>query len=300
MEFLENYAILLKTQTVAFTVLFFILGACLASFFNVVIFRLPKMIEEEEKECVKEYLEGMNIVVPDELKNNDIKTNLSHPASHCYSCGNKLKWYHNIPILSYLVLRGKCGFCKTPYSFQYPLVEALGGIILAATYLLFIPSGVAPFLLAAFLFMMCFVMAGIDLKTYLLPDSLTLPTMWIGLTAASQNYLLKAHSFQDAFLGAVVGYGLLWFVAFVGKKIKKQEVMGEGDWKLLAALGVFIGVKGVIIAFFVAPFMGIFTWLYFRLTGNKEAMVPYGPSLILASVFYLFWGEQFLQFLGIR
>lgn len=300
MELLENYIILLQTQTTVFAVLFFILGACLASFFNVVIFRLPKMIEEEEKECVKEYLEGMKIPVPEQLKHNDTKTNLSHPASHCYSCGNKLKWYHNLPIFSYIFLRGKCGFCQTSYSIQYPLVEGLGGIILCATYLYFIPLGVGVFFLAAFLFMMCFVLAGIDLKTYLLPDSLTLSMMWIGLIAASQNHLLKAASFKDAFLGAVIGYLLLGLVAFIGEKIKKQEVMGQGDWKLLAALGAFIGVKGVILAFFVAPFMGIFTWVYFRLTGDKEVMIPYGPSLILGAIFYIFWGETFLQFLGIH
>lgn len=299
MESLKNIEFILQNNTYFFSILFFILGACLASFFNVVVFRYPKMLFEAEKEYIKEHLEENNIPVPTELQNNDTKTNLSFPSSHCYSCNNALKWYHNIPILSYLFLRGKCGFCGVKISVQYPFIEFLGGVILLISYLVFIPQGILIFLLASFFLLTCFLLAAIDLKTFLLPDSLTYSLLWIGLFASTFNIHLKSENIIDSIYGAITGYLILWFISTIGKIIKKQEVMGGGDLKLLAALGVFVGIKGAIFTVFFSPFIGIITWAILKATGTKEVMVPYGPSLILASVFYIFYGNQFLQLLGI-
>lgn len=299
MEGLKNIEFMLQNYFLPFSILFFILGACIASFFNVVIFRYPKMLMEAEKEYMKEYMVENNITAPNELENNDVKTNLSFPASHCYSCKKPLKWYHNIPVLSYILLRGKCGFCHTKFSIQYPIVEFLGGLLLLGSYLFFIPLGTLPFILGSIFVMTCFLLAMIDLKTYLLPDTLTLSLLWIGLIASSLGIFIYTDSLKDSLYGAITGYLLLWVISTVGKFVKKQEVMGGGDLKLLAAIGAFIGVKGAIFTLFFSPFIGILTWLIFKLFKTKEVMVPYGPSLIFASFFYIIYGKEFLNLLGI-
>lgn len=299
MEGLKNIEFMLQNYFLPFSILFFILGACIASFFNVVIFRYPKMLMEAEKEYMKEYMIENNITVPRELENNDTNLNLSFPASHCYSCKTPLKWYHNIPVISYIFLRGKCGFCHTKFSIQYPLVELLGGLSLLFSYLFFIPLGTLPFLLGSTFIMICFLLAMIDLKTYLLPDTLTLSLLWIGLIASSLGIFIYTDSLKDSLYGAITGYLLLWVISTVGKFVKKQEVMGGGDLKLLAAIGAFIGVKGAIFTLFFSPFIGIFTWLIFKIFKTKEVMVPYGPSLIVASIFFIIYGKEFLNLLGI-
>lgn len=289
----------LQNNHIYFGIFFFIVGCCLASFFNVVIFRIPKMIEQQNAQDVKDWFEEKNIPFPKELEPLLEKINLSFPASHCYQCKTPLKWYHNIPIFSYLFLKGKCGHCNAPFSIQYPVVELLGGIILLSTYLLFIPQGLFVFILAAFLFLMCFLLIGIDLKSFMLPDSLTMALLWVGLLSTTFGITLQPQELVGAIYGAVIGYLILWSIAFIGKLIKGHDVMGNGDFKLLAALGTFIGVKGVIFTTFFSPFIGILTWLILKIIGKKETMVPYGPSLILAAIFYMFYGKEFLKIIGI-
>lgn len=173
MNFFQEIKIALE-NTFLFSIFFFILGACLASFFNVVIFRYPKMLDNENSQDIIEWLNDKKIIVPNELSifKNDI--NLSFPSSHCYSCKNPLKWYHNIPILSYILLKGKCGFCKTPYSIQYPIVEFFGGIILLVSYLSFFPTlGLEGFIFSSLFFMISYLLLLIDMKTMFLPDTLT-------------------------------------------------------------------------------------------------------------------------------
>ncbi len=299
MNFIQEINIALENTTL-FAVFFFILGACLASFFNVVVFRYPKMIDNENAEEILAWLEEKKISIPEGIKQYISNINLSFPASHCYSCNNSLKWYHNIPIISYILLRGKCGFCKTPYSIQYPIVEFFGGAILLSTYLIFFPKGqLELFLFASLFFMLCYLLLLVDIKTMFLPDPMNYSLLWIGIIGAILSFQIIDINLTDSLWGAVIGYAILWVMSFIGKKLKGIDVMGGGDLKLVAALGAFIGIQGVLFTIFFSPFIGIFSWIYIKLTKKTEPQFPYGPALILSSWIYIFYGKEILLYLNI-
>lgn len=299
MDLFKNIEFILQNGVITFGIFFFILGCLLGSFFNVVILRYPIMIDQSNASDVKEWLGEKKLNIPEGLDEFSNKIDLSFPASHCFSCKTPLKWYHNIPLLSYLFLRGKCGFCKTPISMQYPIVELLAGITLLASYLVFMPLGLSAFLLGSFLFLTCFVLAAIDFKIFMLPDPLVYTIMWVGLLATLQNISLMNITVTDSIYGIVAGYLSLYILAFIGKIIKGQDVMGNGDFKLLAALGAYIGFKGVIFAFFFSPFVGIITWAVLKIFKKGDNVIPYGPSLIAGSIFYILYGTQFLKYFNI-
>lgn len=299
MNFFEELRVALSNTTI-FGVFFFILGACLASFFNVVVFRYPKMIDSDNAKEITAWFEEKGISVPEKVKEYINGINLSFPSSHCYSCKNPLKAYHNIPILSYILLRGKCGFCKTPYSIQYPIVEFFGGLILLSCYLYFFPQlGLESFILASLFFMIGYLLLLIDMKTMLLPDTLNYSLMWIGIIGSILSIKIMNITLTDSLWGAITGYIILWIFATVGKKLKGVDVMGGGDLKLVAAIGAFTGITGAVFTIFASPFIGILTWLYMKLCKNPDPQFPYGPSLILSSWIYIFYGKDILKYLNI-
>lgn len=299
MNFFTDIQTILQSNKTIFVFFFFFLGCCFASFFNVVILRYPKMIESTNANDVKAWFEEKNIPFPEILLPLLKPLNLSFPASHCFSCHTPLKWYHNIPLLSYLFLRGKCGFCHTHISYQYPLVEFLGGVVLSLCYWFAIDQGIAVFSLWAFVALTCYLLAAIDLSTFLLPDFLNYALLWTGLLFIIQGVSLLPITVNDAVGGAIAGYVALWIIASVGKLVKREEVMGGGDLKLLAALGVFVGVKGAIFTVFFSPFIGIFTWIICKLFFKGQRMVPYGPSLIAGAITYILYGKEILHALNI-
>lgn len=282
-------------------VFFFLIGICLGSFFNVVAFRTEKIMDSENAGLIKSWLEEKNIEIPSKINDFITNINLSLPLSHCYSCKNTLKWYHNIPILSYFLLGGKCGFCKTPYSIQYPIVELFGGLILLFNYLHFYPKfGLEGLILSSIFFMITYVLILIDIKSMLLPDGLNYFLIWVGLLGASFGFfIIEGMSMKQSILGAIVGYMILWVFATVGKKIKGIDVMGGGDLKLVAAIGAFLGVGGAVFTIFTSPFIGIFTWIYVKLNKSKTPEFPYGPALIIASWVYIFYGKEILKYLNL-
>jgi len=300
MNFLEEINIALS-NTVIFSIFFFILGTCLASFFNVVVFRYPKIIDSENASEIKEWFKEKNITIPEKINEYISNINLFFPSSYCYSCNNLLKWYHNIPILSYIFLKGKCGFCKTPYSIQYPIVEFLGGIIFLVSYLYYFPKfGLEVFILASIFFMMTYLLLLIDVKTMFLPDVLNYSLMWIGIIGSLLSIKLIDITLHDSLWGIIVGYTILWIFAIVGKKIKGIDIIGNGDLKLVAAIGAFTGIPGVIFTIFASPFIGIFSYyLYFKFNKKEEPQFPYGPSLIITSWVYLFYGKEILKCLNL-
>lgn len=300
MDLFKNIEFILQHGTLMFGIFFFIFGCLLGSFFNVVILRYPLMVERENASDIKEWLTEKEFPVPEGLQKLTEPINLSFPASHCFSCKTPLRWYHNIPLFSYLFLQGKCGFCKALISIQYPIVELLSGLILLGSYLYFMPLGLSYFLLASFLLLSCFVLAAIDLKVFLLPDALTYTVLWAGLFLSTQGISLMQLNAVQAIYGALAGFLSLYTIAFIGKIVKGQDVMGQGDFKLLAALGVYIGIKGAIFAVFFSPFVGILTWLILKVVKKGGNMIPYGPSLIIGSIFYIVYGQQFLKLLGIN
>jgi leader peptidase (prepilin peptidase)/N-methyltransferase len=315
MDFIQNISLILQSSKVFCSIFFFFIGACLASFFNVVILRYPRMIDSHDANNVQEWLEQNHLAVPEQIKELQTEINLSFPSSHCFSCHTPLKWYHNIPVVSWLFLRGKCGFCKAPISWQYPLIELLGGLVFLASYLIFIPHGLATFALAAFFGMTCLLLAGTDMKSYLLPDELVYALMWVGLACNTIGINLMPITLSESIYGLLTGFISLWVIRAVFTFIKKQEAMGAGDLKLLAALGVYIGVKGVLITLFYSSVVGLAGFVLIKLllsifgkktaqavkeskddeSSDKSHPIPFGPALIIGAIIYLLSGDIFIQ-----
>lgn len=276
--------------------LFILLGLCLGSFYNVYSLRYSKIIDSNNAKDIKNWLLEKNINIPEEINKHDNDVSISFPASHCFSCKSPLKWYHNIPLISYIILGGKCAFCKSNISFQYPVVELFGGMVSFLTYVHFIDSGIQIFCVAYIFFMLSYLLLLIDLKTLYLPDELNYTLLWSALISlALFGVSLTGISLANAVIGAATGYFTLWLISTIGRKIKGYEVMGGGDLKLLAAVGAIIGTKGAIFTLFFSPFLGIITYIVSKIFKNYGKEIPFGPSIIVASWIYVYYGEEIIK-----
>jgi len=275
---------LLAQQPGMFVALAAVLGLLVGSFLNVVILRLPKMLEREWREqCA--WLQGQEAETEE-------RYNLMLPPSTCPQCGHAIRWFENIPVLSWLALRGRCSQCASGISPRYPLVESLTGSLFAiaawqwglGTDVLWVWG-----LLAALI-----ALTFIDLDTHLLPDSLTLPLAWAGLLA---NLGGRFVALDEAVIGAVVGYVSLWSVYHLFKVLTGKEGMGFGDFKLLAALGAWLGWKLLLPIILVASLAGAaFGIGLILLRGQaRSSPIPFGPWLALGGVASLFWGPAFIR-----
>jgi leader peptidase (prepilin peptidase)/N-methyltransferase len=243
-------------------------GLCVGSFLNVVVHRMPQMLERQWRADSAAMLE---LPAKDEPP-----LTLSKPASRCPSCGHAIRWYENIPLVSWLVLRGKCSACGTRISVRYPLIEL-------ATALLFVACGwrfgTAPTTLLWCGFVAVLVAASaIDWDTTLLPDDLTLPLLWAGLIAAALGWTLPL---TEALWGAVAGYLSLWSVYWLFKLTTGKEGMGYGDFKLLAALGAWLGWQMVLPVVLASSVIGAAVGIGMKLSSTLREghYVPYGPFL---------------------
>ena len=263
-------------------------GLCVGSFLNVVIHRLPLILERGWK------MESADLlgVAHDESP----ALTLSTPRSRCPSCGHAITWYENIPLLSYAWLRGRCSACKTPISARYPLIELLTGALFAAIGWHF---GAVPGVLLWCAFAAVLVaLAGIDWDTTLLPDSLTLPLLWAGLVASALGWTIPLHS---ALWGAVVGYLSLWSVYWLFKLTTGKEGMGFGDFKLLAALGAWLGLKMILPVVLAASIIGAVVGIGMKFGGQlrEGRYVPFGPFLAGAGLVVMLAGQaRVLRWLG--
>lgn len=237
----------------------FILGAIFGSFANVVILRLPK---------------GINIALP---------------ASHCYSCKQAIRFYDNIPILSWFILRGKCRNCQAPFSFRYCFVEILTGVLFAAAFL---KLGWSWLLLEVLvLFFGLVVVSFIDLDHFIIPDKISLPGIAIGLLGGVLN---PERAFWDALLGMILGGGFLWAIAYVYYLLKKEEGMGGGDIKLLAWIGAILGWKSIPFIILGSSILGslVGVFLIWKHKGSLKTVIPFGPYIALAAILYLLIGQE--------
>lgn len=262
----------------------FVLGLVIGSFLNVVIHRLPLILEQQWKQDARDLLE---------LGDADEGTplSLSRPASRCPSCGHQIRWHENIPLVSWLVLRARCAGCGSRISWRYPLVELATGLLFAACAWRF---GQQPITLAWCGVVAVLVAASlIDWDTTLLPDDLTLPLMWAGLVVAGLGWN-PALPLHDALWGAVGGYLSLWTVYWVFKKATGKEGMGHGDFKLLAALGAWLGWKMLLPIILVSSVIGAVVGIVLKLRQSLRdgLYVPYGPFLAGAGLVVLFAGES--------
>lgn len=260
-------------------------GLLVGSFLNVVILRLPRRLEWQWKRDSREMLGEPEIYDPP-------PPGIVVERSHCPHCKHPLSWYENIPVFSWLALRGRCRHCRAPISAQYPLVELLTMLLVLCCVWQF-GFGWKGF--GAIVFS-CFLVAlsGIDLRTQLLPDQLTLPLMWLGLVASIDPLYLNA---KQALVGAIVGYLSLWSVVWVFKQLTGKQGMGHGDFKLLAAMGAWFGLKGILPTILLSSVVGAVIgsiWLAAR-GRDRATPIPFGPYLAIAGWIVFFWGGSMVD-----
>lgn len=240
----------------------FMFGMCIGSFLNVCIYRLPS---------------SMSIINPS--------------RSICPQCNSAISFYDNIPVFSYLWLKGRCRHCKAPISLRYPLVELMTGIVAVDVLFIFglTLAGVIYFIFISSLLVITFI----DIDHKIIPDVITLPGIPIGLGA---SFVLPAMTFKASLLGLLAGGGSLWLIAWTYSLITRKEGMGGGDIKLLGMVGTFIGWKGVVFTIFVASVAGTCVGMIFMLIKGKNLKfaIPFGPFLSIGAMSYLFFGEKIM------
>jgi leader peptidase (prepilin peptidase)/N-methyltransferase len=261
-----------------------ILGLIVGSFLNVVIHRLPRMMEREwHAQCAE--LKG-------EAAPPHPPLSLAAPRSQCPHCGHMIAGRDNIPIVSYVLLRGRCRNCGTAISIRYPAVEALSGLLFGFAGWYFGPSWQA---IGAILFVSAMIpLAFIDIDTQLLPDSITLPMLWLGLLFNVWNVFTEL---DMAVIGAMVGYLSLWTVYWLFKLATGKEGMGHGDFKLLAAIGAWLGWKVLPLTILLSSLVGAAVGLALIAFAKhgRSVPIPFGPYLAAAGVIALFWGHQLTE-----
>ncbi|MEX2489418.1 MAG: A24 family peptidase [Pseudomonadales bacterium] len=264
-------------------------GLIIGSFLNVVIYRLPIRLEADWKQQASEVL-GIEAEAPSP------HFNLVFPGSHCPHCGSRIKAWQNIPVLSYLFLKGRCANCDKTISLRYPAIELLTGILTCITVYYFGLTATA--LACCVLTWALIALSMIDYDHQILPDDITLPFLWLGLIV---NYFGLVTDFGSAFLGAIAGYLSLWVVYQAFKLATGKEGMGYGDFKLLAMLGAWTGWQTLPLLIILSSFTGaVLGGLLILLGRDRAHAIPFGPYLAIAGWITLLWGDEitasYLQF----
>ena len=266
-----------------------VLGLLVGSFLNVVIHRLPKMMERDwHGQCAE--LRGETLLEKEPLS-------LAKPRSRCPECGHMITALENIPVISWLVLRGKCSACRKPISIRYPIIEAFTGLLTAFAALHF---GFGWTAAGGILLVWCLiVLTFIDVDSQLLPDSITLPLLWIGLLF---NIFGTYTDLQSAVIGAMFGYLSLWSVYWCFKFVTGKEGMGYGDFKLLAAIGAWLGWQVLPLTILLSSLVGAIVGIALIVLAKhgRNVPIPFGPYLATAGLIALFWGKELTQsYLGL-
>ena len=280
----------LQNQAVTLAAVCGLVGLIVGSFLNVVIHRLPKMLERDWDGQAADLLDEKNLVeVAKKLRvGNAQRYNLMTPASTCPHCSHKIRAYENIPVVSFVFLRGRCASCKAPIGIRYPIVEAISGILSAYIGWRF---GWTLAMAGALIFAWALIaLTVIDIDTQLLPDDITLPLLWLGLLVNLNNGFAPLSS---AVIGAIAGYLSLWAVYWLFKLATGKEGMGYGDFKLLGAIGAWLGWKMlaivILLSSLVGAVVGIALIVFTR--HGRNTPIPFGPYLAAAGLIALFWGE---------
>lgn len=261
------------------------LSLAIGSFLNVVIYRLPKMLEQQWRDELTELNGGEAAPAP--------RYNLMVPRSACPSCNRQITALQNIPVVSYLLLRGRCASCGIRISPRYPIIETLTAVLSGYVAWRFGFTGQT---LAALIFVWAMIaLAFIDLDTFYLPDDITLPLLWAGLIANMAGLFVDL---QAAVIGAMAGYLSLWLVFWSYKLATGKDGMGYGDFKLLAAIGAWLGWKMlpavILLSSFAGAVVGISLIVFNR--HGRNVPIPFGPYLVLGGLIALFWGDRLVDF----
>lgn len=272
---------------IVFLLVIGIVGLIVGSFLNVVVYRLPLMLQRSwRKECQELLALPVEIATPKIF-------NLFLPCSHCPRCQHKISARENIPLISYFLLRGKCKHCNKSISYRYPLLEIITVII---SVFVAYHYGLTWQLLAALIFSWgLLALTFIDLEQQLLPDVIVLPLLWLGLLLTIPTYFTDSVS---AILGAVSGYVILWLIAWIFHRITKRVGMGNGDFKLLAMLGAWLGWQMLPFVLLVAALLGSMVGISLIVLKkqSRSAPIPFGPFLAFAGWLALMWGNSIYNF----
>ncbi len=274
----------LRSEPAVFTSLMLVLGLLVGSFLNVVIYRLPKMLESDwQLQCAE--LRGDVVAAP-------AVYNLWMPRSACPNCGHPISALENIPVISWLALRGRCRDCGAAIGLRYPTVELLAALLAAALAWKYGPN----LMLAGSLILLwaLVVLAFIDLDTTLLPDTLTLPLLWLGLLF---NLFDTFTTLQSAVIGAMAGYLSLWLVYWAFKLVTGKEGMGYGDFKLLAAIGAWLGWELLPVTILLSSLVGALAGLLMiaLVRHDRRIPIPFGPYLAGGGMVALFFGAGLMR-----
>jgi leader peptidase (prepilin peptidase) / N-methyltransferase len=252
------------------TLWFVLIGFCLGSFFNVVIYRTP------------------------------LELSVVHPPSACMTCGYKLRWFDNIPVLGFLMVRGKCRQCGTTLSWQYPLVEFITGLLTGMMFLLYgtLEGDLGRFLGVSWMVIIAIPLFLVDFRHYLIPDWFSLGGLVLALGFA---FFPGDMNFWQAVIAAIVSGGGLWLLVWIFSKILGKEAMGMGDIKLMAMMGAVLGIWQALFALILASFAGVLFYLPWRLLnkdqeGEGDVLIPFGPFLLIGAIAMGFAGTQLKGF----
>lgn len=261
-----------------------ILSLCVGSFLNVVIYRTPKMMEQEwHQEC-------QMLLHPEQPIIDESKLSLSKPASTCPKCKTPIRWYQNIPVVSWLVLRGKCGACQNPISMRYPLIELLTAICSVTVVAVYGPT--LQMLFGLVLTWVLIALTFIDFDTQLLPDRYTLTLAALGLGVNSYAIYTSATS---AIWGYLIGFLCLWIVYYLFKVVTGKEGMGYGDFKLLAALGAWMGPFLLPLIVLLSSLVGAIIGIILLKIKKENQPFAFGPYIAIAGWIAFLWGEQIMK-----
>jgi len=276
---------LLNSHPSAFVIISVIFGLVVGSFLNVVIFRLPVMLQKEWRQQCEEFLE---LQATEEAS----RYNLIKPDSTCPHCDHKIRAWENIPVLSYLFLRGKCSSCKKKISPRYPIIELVCGLMTGFTAWHF---GFGLTALAAMVLTWVLItLSMIDYDTKLLPDTITLPVLWLGILL---NLYGVFTTLENSVIGAIAGYLSLWSIYQVHHFFTGREGMGFGDFKLLALLGAWFGWQSLLMIVLLSSLVGAIVGISLILIMGRDRLlpIPFGPYLAAAGWISLIWGDQLLS-----
>ena len=283
---------LLETSQAFLIIASLVLGLLVGSFLNVIIYRMPVILQRDWKRQCSEFLEIDNSLSED--KSHSLKHevfNLQQPASHCPHCYHKIKPWENVPLISYIALGGKCSNCEAKISLRYPSVEFINGVLSALVAFTF---GATWLTLALLIFTWSLlVLTLIDFDHQLLPDDITIPLLWLGLLVNALD-LGFGVSLDDAVIGAIAGYLVLWAFYWVFKLTTNKEGMGYGDFKLLAALGAWMGWQSLLPIIILSSVVGAVSGIIMiiALGRDKSVPMPFGPYLSGAGFIMLIWGPE--------
>ncbi|WP_227430239.1 prepilin peptidase [Psychrobacter sp. I-STPA6b] len=277
-------------------VLFAVLGLCVGSFLNVVIYRMPQMMIQEWRQASVDILKEQEDITEAQIKPiadsiaQDIPMTLSRPASRCPQCQHKIRWYENIPVVSWVLLKGRCSGCAEPISFRYPLVELITALL---TVVVIYQFGVTVQGLSALVLVWTLIaLTGIDFDTQLLPDRLTFPLAGLGLAVNSQSWFVSP---SQSIWGLLLGFLVLWVVVQLFYLLTKKQGMGQGDFKLLAVLGAWMGPMMLPFIILFSSLLGAVVGVFLMRKHGESRPFAFGPYIAIAGMVALLYGQRIMD-----